>query len=214
MNATVTLRTAAGVPKPRNDYHVALISVGDTAEVGDDYPDVSLTLAVQPGDWKADGAGFAASETVSVATVNDSDVEADERFYLAVASAPGQLPLGLDCPVGLENLGGATGCSTAVTIEDDDFGLTGVSVVSTPRLTGSGSTTPDTYGARENIEFAVAFNMPVTVTGAPTFSFLLGSDDEEGDLVCGLGHGHAAVLLRRAGRDGRRPGHGRDFLAE
>ena len=207
VNATVTLRTAAGVPKPRNDYHVALISVGDSAEAGDDYPDVSLTLAVQPGDWKADGAGFAASETVSVATVNDSDVEADERFYLAVASAPGQLPLGLDCPVGLENLGGATGCSTAVTIEDDDFGVTGVTVTSTPQKAS------DTYGARENIEFAVAFNQPVTVTGAPTFSFQLGTSTTKGDLVCGLGHGHAAVLLRRGGRDGRRPGPGRDFLA-
>ena len=116
VKATVTLRTAAGVPKPRNDYNVSLISVGDTAVAGDDYPDVSLTLAVQPADWKADGAGFAASVPVSVATVNDSDVEADERFYLAVASSIGQLPLGLECPAGLRNVGGATSCSTAVTI--------------------------------------------------------------------------------------------------
>ena len=29
-------------------------------------------------------------------------------------------------------------------------------------------------------------------------------DGEDGDLVCGLGHRHAAVLLRRGGRDGRR----------
>ena len=104
VEATVTLRTAAGVPKPRNDYHVALISVGDSAVAGDDYPDVSLTLAVPPADWMADGAGFAASVPVSVATVNDSDVEADERFYLAVASSIGQLPLGLDCPAELPNV--------------------------------------------------------------------------------------------------------------
>ena len=181
VEATVTLRTAAGVPKPRNDYNVALISVGDTAQVGDDYPDVSLSLAVQPADWKADGAGFAASETVSVATVNDSVVEADELFYLAVASAPGQLPLGLDCPVGLENVGGATGCSTAVTIEDDDFGVTGVTVSSTPQKAS------DTYGARENIEFSVAFNMPVTVTGAPTFSFRLGSTNKTATWYAGSG---------------------------
>ena len=208
----MTLRTAAGVPKPRNDYHVSLISVGDSAVAGDDYPDVSLTLAVPPADWKADGAGFAASVPVSVATVNDSDVEADERFYLAVASSIGQLPLGLECPAGLRNVGGATSCSTAVTIEDDEFGVTGVTVTSMPQKAS------DTYGARENIEFAVAFNRPVTVTGAPVFYFRLGTgdarrDNEDGDLVCGLGHEHAAVLLRRAGRDGRRPGHGRDFLA-
>ena len=181
VEATVTLRTAAGVPKPRNDYHVALISVGDSAEAGDDYTDVSLALAVQPGDWKADGAGFAASVPVSVATVNDSVVEADERFYLAVATSIGQLPLGLECPAGLRNVGGATGCSTAVTIEDDDFGVTGVTVTSMPQKAS------DTYGARENIEFAVAFNQPVTVTGAPTFSFVIGTTTKTATWYAGSG---------------------------
>ena len=181
VEATVTLRTAAGVPKPRNDYHVSLISVGDSAVAGDDYPDVSLTLAVPPADWMADGAGFAASVPVSVATVNDSDVEADERFYLAVASSIGQLPLGLDCPAELPNVGGATSCSTAVTIEDDDFGVTGVTVTSMPQKAS------DTYGARENIEFSVAFNMPVTVTGAPTFSFRLGSTTRTATWYAGSG---------------------------
>ena len=198
VNATVTLRTAAGVPKPRNDYHVALISLGDSAQAGDDYTDVSLALAVQPGDWKADGAGFAASVPVSVATVNDSDVEADERFYLAVASSIGQLPLGLECPAGLRNVGGATGCSTAVTIEDDDFGVTGVTVTSMPQKAS------DTYGARENIEFAVAFNHAGDGDRRADLLLRHRHDDEDGDLVCGLGHGHAAVLLRRGGRDGRR----------
>ena len=181
VNATVTLRTAGGVPKPRNDYHVALISVGDSAEAGDDYPDVSLPLAVQPADWEADEAGFAASIPVSVATVNDSDVEADERFYLAVASSIGQLPLGLECPAGLRNVGGATSCSTAVTIEDDDFGVTGVTVTSTPQKAS------DTYGARENIEFSVAFNQPVTVTGAPTFSFRFGTTTKTATWYAGSG---------------------------
>ena len=181
VEATVTLRTAAGVPKPRNDYHVALISLGDSAVAGDDYTDVSLTLAVQPADWKADGAGFAALVPVSAATVNDSDVEADERFHLAVASSIGQLPLGLECPDGLRNVGGAASCATAVTIEDDDFGVTGVTVTSMPRKAA------DTYGARENIEFSVAFNMPVTVTGAPTFSFLLGSTTKTATWYAGSG---------------------------
>ena len=181
VEATVTLRTAAGVPKPRNDYNVSVISLGDSAVAGDDYPDVSLTLAVQPADWKADGAGFAASVTVSVATVNDSVVEADERFHLAVASSIGQLPLGLECPAGLRNVGGATSCSTAVTIEDDDFGVTGVTVTSTPQKAS------DTYGARENIEFSVAFNQPVTVTGAPTFSFRFGTTTKTATWYAGSG---------------------------
>ena len=88
VNATVTLRTAAGVPKPRKAFSFSVLSVRDTAQAGDDYTDASLTLAVQPGDWTADGAGFAASVPVSAATVNDSVVEADERFYLAVGTAP------------------------------------------------------------------------------------------------------------------------------
>ena len=188
VEATVTLRTAAGVPKPRNDYNVSVISLGASAVAGDDYPDVSLTLAVQPGDWTADGAGFAASAPAPpVATVNDSDVEADERFYLAVASSIGQLPLGLECPAGLRNVGGATSCSTAVTIEDDEFGVTGVTVTSTPRLTASGSTTPDTYGARENIEFAVTFNRPVTLTGSLVLYFVLGTETKSASYYAGSG---------------------------
>ena len=130
----------------------------------------------------ADGAGFAASAPAPpVPTVNDSDVEADERFHLAVALAVGQPPLGLECPAELRNVGGATGCSTAVTIEDDDFGVTGVTVTSMPQKAS------DTYGARENIEFAVAFNQPVTVTGAPTFSFLLGSTTRTATWYAGSG---------------------------
>ena len=84
VNVTVTLRTAAGVPKPRKAFSFSLVSMSDTAKVGDDYTDVSLNRAVQPGDWTADGAGFAALAPVPVATVNDSVVEAEERFYLAV----------------------------------------------------------------------------------------------------------------------------------
>ena len=181
VNATVTLRTAAGVPKPRKAFSFSVLSVSDSAQAGDDYTDVSLALAVQPGDWTADGAGFAASVPVSAATVNDSVVEADERFYLAVATSIGQPPLGLDCPAELRNVGGATSCSTAVTIEDDEFGVTGVTVTSTPRKA------LDTYGARENIEFSVAFNQPVTVTGAPTFSFVIGTTTKTATWYAGSG---------------------------
>ena len=46
--------------------------------------------------------------------------------------------------------------------------LTSVTVTSTPHKT------TDTYGAREHIEFTMTFDVPVTVTGAPTFAFDLG----------------------------------------
>ena len=49
VNATVTLRTAAGVPKPRKAFSFSVLSVRDTAQAGDDYPDASLTLGGATG---------------------------------------------------------------------------------------------------------------------------------------------------------------------
>ena len=57
------------------------------------------------------------------------------------------------------------------TIVDDEFGVTGVAVTSTPQQA------TDTYGAWEHIEISVSFNRPVTVTGAPTFAFDLGGPE-------------------------------------
>ena len=169
VDAMVTLRTAAGVPKPRTDYRFSLLTLSDSAKANVDYAHATSFPTVRPGDWRADGAGFAASVRVPVETLDDSDFEADERFYVAFTSADGQPGLGGECPAELRNVRGGTSCATAVTIVDDDFGVTGVSVTSTPRKAA------DTYGAREHIEFAVAFNRAVTVTGAPTFSFDIGT---------------------------------------
>ena len=51
--------------------------------------------------------------------------------------------------------------------------ITAVAVTSTPLLTSSGGSTPDTYGAGEDIEFTVTFNEAVEVTGDPQFGFTL-----------------------------------------
>ena len=48
-----------------------------------------------------------------------------------------------------------------------------VAVTSTPMLTSSGGSTPDTYGAGEDIEFTVTFSAAVEVTGDPQFGFSL-----------------------------------------
>ena len=48
-----------------------------------------------------------------------------------------------------------------------------VAVTSTPLLTSSGGSTPDTYGEGEDIEFTVTFNEAVEVTGDPQFGFSL-----------------------------------------
>ena len=52
--------------------------------------------------------------------------------------------------------------------------VTSATITSTPRLTSMGSTTPDTYGLGEVIEFTVAFDRDVTVPGRPQFEFTLG----------------------------------------
>ena len=51
--------------------------------------------------------------------------------------------------------------------------ITAVAVTSTPMLTSSGGSTPDTYGEGEDIEFTVTFNEAVEVTGDPQFGFAL-----------------------------------------
>ena len=63
-----------------------------------------------------------------------------------------------------------------------------VEVSSTPLLTSSGGTTPDTYGAGETIEFTVTFNVAVDVTGDPVLEFLLdGSEVRQAGYVSGSG---------------------------
>ena len=49
--------------------------------------------------------------------------------------------------------------------------ITSVEVTSTPRLTSSGASEPDTYGAGEEIRFTVTFSGAVDVTGDPVFRF-------------------------------------------
>ena len=71
-------------------------------------------------------------------------------------------------------------------IVDDEFGVTGVAVTSTPQQT------TDTYGAWEHIEISVSFNRPVTVTGAPTFTFDLGGTTTTAAYQGGSGTGTLA----------------------
>ena len=51
--------------------------------------------------------------------------------------------------------------------------IVSVEVTSTPMLTSSGGSTPDTYGEGEDIEFTVTFSEAVKVTGDPQFGFSL-----------------------------------------
>ena len=179
--AALTLKTAADVPKPRAAYAVKVFTTNHTAVAGDDYTAVSGTppLTVQPGDWTADGAVFAASVPATVGTVGDSLLEGDERFRLQVSAVTGQAPLGLECPAGLRDLGGTGRCATEIVIDDDEtLSVTGVTVSSTP---AAGTT----YLGGETIGFTATFTAPVTVTGMPTFTFMLGDQTREAAYASG-----------------------------
>ena len=171
--AALTLKTAAGMPKPRAAYKVKVFTTNHTAVAGDDYTAVDVELTVQPGDWTADGAVFAASVPATVETVGDSLLEGEERFRLQVSAVTGQAPLGLECPAGLRDLGGAGRCATDIVIDDDEtLSVTAVTVSSTPAA-------GETYLGGEAIEFTATFTAPVTVTGTPTFAFMLGEETRE-----------------------------------
>ena len=65
--------------------------------------------------------------------------------------------------------------------------ITGVAVTSTPSLTSSGSSTPDTYGRGEEIGFTVTFDYPVNVSGDPRLPFSLGNATVHADYESGSG---------------------------
>ena len=181
--ATLTLKTAADVPKPRAAYAVKVFTTNHTAVAGDDYTAVSRhpELTVVPGDWTADGAVFAVSVPVTVETLQDLVLEGEERFRLQVSAAAGQAPLGIECGAGLRDLGGAGRCATEIVIDDDEtLSVTEVTVSSAPA-------TGDTYLGGETIEFTATFTAPVTVTGTPTFAFTLGEETREADYAGGSG---------------------------
>ena len=169
VEAVVTLRTAANVPKPRESFSVSSIitqeltgeadmaTISSTGNPGD-FTATSGTQGGQfaPDAWSADGAVFTATRTYTIQTTEDSAYEGDERFKVTVVRAGNAIGIP------------GSPSETIVTIVDDEaLKVTGVAVTSTP---SSGST----YGAGETISFKSTFNGPVTVTGTPQLPFSLG----------------------------------------
>ena len=171
VNVTVTLRTGANVPGPRETISVydiltggALTNPADTATpsasgVPGDYTQTSAQGGdFAPGDWVADGSVFRATRSHTIQTVEDTAYEGTERFKITLSNES-------DDDVGAVV---SSKSETIVTIVDDEaLKVTGVAVSSTP---SSG----DAYGAGETISFTATFRGPVTVTGTPQLSFSLG----------------------------------------
>ena len=149
-------------------------AVAEATMITGDYVSLSAIGNVLASDCSvgADDALVCRTE-ITLTLVDDDLAEPDETFDLVLGPLPGRAPaIRYQGPDGMP---ASASNSYPVTIRDDDFAVTGVTLTSTPLLLASGSSTADTYGEGERIEFSVAFTRPVTVTGAPTFSFVLGT---------------------------------------
>ena len=163
LDVVVTLRTAAGVPKPRERMSVSAILTEqltgepDMAILNVDYTHTSETGGLfAPDAWSADGAVFTATRTHTIPTIEDSAYEGNERFRILLTAASGAI-----------GSKGSPGEAIVTIVDDEALKVTGVAVSSTP---SSGSA----YGAGETISFTATFSAKVTVTGTPQLPFSLG----------------------------------------
>ncbi len=173
----VATATSADMPAPSLDPSdnsvlvYSLVTHGDTALAPVDYTDFSVNpnfpSSTCSADPDADNVQVCRSN-VTFTPVDDAEAEPDETLELSLSQSLGAPPSIHFQGPGPDRTVSASIKTYTVTIVDDEFGVTGVAVTSTPRLA------MDTYGAREHIELSVSFNKPVTVTGAPTFTFDLG----------------------------------------
>ena len=177
----VATAASADMPAPSLDpsdnsvLFVSIITQQGTAEAhAEDNPGDFLAFSATPyftsSTCSADpnaGNVQVCRSNVTFTPVDDAEAEPDETLELALSGGLGAPSIHFQGPGPDRTVSGLAKTYPA-TIVDDEFGVTGVTVTSTPRLA------MDTYGAREHIELSVSFNKPVTVTGAPTFTFDLG----------------------------------------
>ena len=174
----VATAASADIPAPSlnsSDKSVlgfALVTVAGTATSSADFAGLSTARNFpSSGGCSADpnaGNALVCRLNVPFTPVDDAEAEPDESLTLNLQRAAGS-----SIAIHVQGPGPDRTVSTSTkeypaTIVDDDFGVTGVTVTSTPQQA------TDTYGAWEHIEISVSFNRPVTVTGAPTFAFDLG----------------------------------------
>ena len=164
VDVTVTFTLAPGLADPRDAYELELHFEPEEPEPDEDYVDAStnfvLKVLAAPGDWQpAGGGGLTQTVTISTVTIQDTEVEANERFYLDFSNANNEqsLDIPLDDPQAR---------TTVFILDDDPVELTGVAVTSMP--------TDGYYDVGDIIEFTVTFNAYMLLTGQPLFDFELG----------------------------------------
>ena len=171
---SVRVVTGANVVQPRIGGTLAVITRSGSAVLIQDYTHVSRNISFPVADWTRNAdMRYEVSATVTIVTIETEDAlgnevhEADETFFLDVSPVSGQPPV--------FRLNG----SFEITINDDDaLALEDVTVSGTP-------TNGSYYDLNETITFHLEFNGNVTVTGTPTFSFLLGSNTRQAEYASG-----------------------------
>ena len=163
VNPTVTFTWAPGLAAPRDRFRIHLTAEAEGADPGDDFVAFSgpePKADALPGDWvTAPGGGMTQTVTISVETLQDTEVESNETIYLDFSMD--NISLALDIP-----RTGADNRTTVSILDDDPLVVTGVAVASTP--------TGGYYSVGDTIQFTVTFNQYVTAQGGPQFEFELG----------------------------------------
>ena len=163
LNVTLTFTLAPGLAEPRDSYAVFLaVEAGDASPGADfvGFTDPEPRVVAEPGDWQTAGdGGSTQTVTISIETIGDSEVEANETFDLFFAA--GNIDDSLDIP-----LTDPDNRTTVSILDDDPLVVTDVEVTSTP---GGGH-----YGVGDTITFTVTFGADVTVEDGTQFEFRLG----------------------------------------
>ena len=172
------------VTLPIRSMGISPITIGGTAASPGDYQALSTAVDIDSSDCVTNADGFlVCTETRTLTIVDDTVVEPEENFILRLGPAPGLPSRTAD----FVRPDGTISGDYPVTLRDNDLGLLGVDVTSTPLQNPDSLADPDTYGAREHIEFTARFNTPVDVSGAPTFTFDIGGTDTDATYFRGSG---------------------------
>ena len=169
VNAMVTFTLAPGLAAPRDDLRIFLIAEAEGAEPPDDYVDFPEDGA-EPyvdaghGGWAAaPGGGMTQTSAITtVETKQDTEVEANEVFYLDFTQD--NTDEALDIPLTVSDV---PNLRTTVSILDDDpLVVADLEVTSSP--------TGGYYGVGDTIEFTATFNAYMTLEVGPLLEFELG----------------------------------------
>ena len=151
----VTFTLPSGLATPRDAFTIGFALADEDAVSGSDFvafPQTGLYIGPEPGDWEpAAGGGRTFTGTVPVETIEDTDVEANEVFFLDFLRSSFYVDV-----IHFSDVDD----NVAISILDDDpLVVESVAVSSTP--------TSGYYGAGDTIEFTVTFSGLVTVDAGP-----------------------------------------------